>query len=127
MNARKGIAAVEFAIVAPIVFLLIFGGIEAASVIQLRSSIQNAARECARHSITPNATTESCQTLAASSFQVSRLRGASVSLSPNPTNAKAGTLISVTAVAPYGSNSWGTGFIFRSSYEIRASVAMRKE
>src|SRR3989304_5166188 len=42
---RRGVAAVEFAIVAPIFFLLVFGMIEFGRVIMVKQIITNASRE----------------------------------------------------------------------------------
>src|SRR5882757_936386 len=45
---RRGAAAVEFAIVAPVFFLLVFGMVEYGRMIMVQQVITNAAREGAR-------------------------------------------------------------------------------
>lgn len=124
---RKGAAVVEFAVVLPLLVLLIFGGIEGASAIQLRSALQNACRESARHSITPQATLESCQEIANQSLVASRVRSSQVSVYPDPAQAQSGTLLSTTVTAGFGENSWTSGFFFLQSANISATLVVRKE
>jgi Flp pilus assembly protein TadG len=50
---RSGIAAVEFALVAPIFFLLVFGLIEFGRMMMIQQSLTNAAREGCRVAILP--------------------------------------------------------------------------
>jgi Flp pilus assembly protein TadG len=50
---RKGVAAVEFALVAPIFFLLVFGLIEFGRIMMVQQSLTNAAREGNRVAILP--------------------------------------------------------------------------
>jgi hypothetical protein len=48
---RRGVAAVEFAVCLPVIFLLVFGSIEASSFIFLKQSLHVAAYEGAREAI----------------------------------------------------------------------------
>ena len=50
---RSGVAAVEFALVAPIFFLLVFGLIEFGRMMMIQQSLTNAAREGSRVAILP--------------------------------------------------------------------------
>ena len=47
-NARRGVAAVEFAVIAPIVFLVIFGLMEMGRMVMVKQAVTNAAREGCR-------------------------------------------------------------------------------
>ncbi len=47
-RARRGVAAVEFAVCLPVIVLLVFGSIEASSFIFLKQSLHVAAYEAAR-------------------------------------------------------------------------------
>jgi TadE-like protein len=58
-SRRRGTAAVEFAFVAPIVFVLVFGMIEFGRAIMVQQIITNAAREGARVAILSGTTTTS--------------------------------------------------------------------
>ena len=48
---RRGVAAVEFAVVAPVLFLAIFGMIEMARMVMVKQAVVNAAREGCREAI----------------------------------------------------------------------------
>jgi Flp pilus assembly protein TadG len=52
-TTRSGVAAVEFALVAPIFFLLVFGLIEFGRMMMVQQSLTNAAREGSRVAILP--------------------------------------------------------------------------
>ena len=53
IRERSGVAAVEFALVAPIFFLLVFGLIEFGRMMMVQQSLTNAAREGSRVAILP--------------------------------------------------------------------------
>ena len=48
---RRGVAAVEFAVVAPVLFLTIFGMIEMGRMVMVKQAVVNAAREGCREAI----------------------------------------------------------------------------
>ncbi len=48
---RRGVAAVEFAVIAPVLFLAIFGMIEMARMVMVKQAVVNAAREGCREAI----------------------------------------------------------------------------
>jgi len=58
---RRGATAVEFAMVAPIFFLVLLGSIEFASVHITQCAMENAAFEGARRGIVPGANAETCR------------------------------------------------------------------
>ncbi len=62
-KSRVGKTAVEFALTAPIFFLVLFGGIEFSRMHTIRSSIENAAFEGARRGIVSGATAEQCEAI----------------------------------------------------------------
>jgi Flp pilus assembly protein TadG len=47
-GARRGVSVVEFALVAPVLFLLLFGIVEFARLMMVRQAMTNAAREAGR-------------------------------------------------------------------------------
>ena len=53
---RRGAAAVEFAVTAPILFMLLFGALELGRMNMIRQTANNAAYEAARTCIVPGAT-----------------------------------------------------------------------
>ena len=60
-NERRGAAMVEFAIVAPIVFLLFFAAFEFCRANMIRHTVDNAVYEAARVGIVPGATAAEAQ------------------------------------------------------------------
>lgn len=58
---RLGATAVEFAVIAPIFFLVVLGGIEFASVHITQCAMENAAFEGARRGIVPGAQASTCR------------------------------------------------------------------
>lgn len=107
---RTGATAVEFAIVAPIIFLLFLGAIEMTRLNFLHHSAANAAYEAARSAIVPggnavDARQRALELLAA----VKADRGVDIAFSETAKQ------IAVTVTIPMNMNSWGitrytTGF-----------------
>src|SRR5210317_459873 len=54
-SCRRGATVVEFAVVAPVFFILLFGGIEFAILSTIRATSHNAAYEAARKLVIPGA------------------------------------------------------------------------
>ncbi|MGI9427665.1 MAG: TadE/TadG family type IV pilus assembly protein [Bythopirellula sp.] len=124
---RRGVAAVEFAIVAPIFFMLVFGCIEFGRALMVQQILTNASRVGARQAITLNAS-ESAVVSAASSYASSTsVPGVNVSVSPSPGSAKAGDMVSVTVAVPFNNISWIPAPWFMGGATLDATSVMRKE
>lgn len=132
---RKGAAAVECALVLPLLFLITFGTIEACSTIFLKESVTIAAYEGARQAIMRRATSEDTidavdDILELRGVDVSTLGDDYVSVTPNPTTANLLDPITVTVRAPTNGNTvipapnWFSWF---SNRQVTATVVMRKE
>ncbi|MDC0936107.1 TadE/TadG family type IV pilus assembly protein [Pirellulales bacterium] len=68
--SRRGVAAVEFALTAPILFLLVMGAIEFSRANMLAHTTTIAAVEAARVGIVPGATSDECRAAAAAELAV---------------------------------------------------------
>lgn len=79
---RRGATAVEFAVIAPIFFLVIFGGIEFASVHITQCAMENAAFEGARRGIVPGAKASTCKAAAEALMDGAGLNEFSVTVNP---------------------------------------------
>lgn len=77
-SQRRGSAVLEFAVCLPVLALLVFGGIEAASCIFLKQSLNIAAHEAAREATRPNATTTEAHTAAQAVLGSREVHGATV-------------------------------------------------
>jgi Flp pilus assembly protein TadG len=129
MNApkRRGIAAVEFAMVLPVIVLVLFGVLELACMIHVQGALLNASREGARHAITRRATSGSVSEICHQSLKHAAVKHATVNVSPDPATAPPGTLINVRSSADYLANSWLPGSGFFRGTSLSTEVAMRKE
>jgi len=126
-SKNSGSAAVEFAVVLPVILTLLLGAIEVASALNTQGALQNAAREGARYVITPGATRSACTQVCIESLKVNRVKDAKIVVSHDPSKVKAGTFITITVSAPYTSNSWLPAPRLLSELNLNANVVMRKE
>src|SRR6187549_548125 len=81
-NARTGAAAVEFAIVAPIFFVLVLGSLEFGRLNIIRHTADQAAYEAARNAMVPGATTAEARLAADRMLRIVGTRGAQVTINP---------------------------------------------
>ena len=79
---RTGAAAVEFALVVPLLLLFIFSAIEFSRANMIRNICENAAMEGARKGILPGATAEDCLAEASELIEIMALQNATVTISP---------------------------------------------
>lgn len=77
-SRRRAAATFEFAVCLPVLALLVFGSIEAASFIFLKQSLNIAAHEGAREAIRPTATTADAENAARAILDSREVRGATV-------------------------------------------------
>jgi Flp pilus assembly protein TadG len=127
-NKRKGAAAVEFAIVAPVFVLLVFGMIEYGRMVMVHQVITNATREGARRAVLVGVTAADVTTTVNTYLTNGTVSGATVTLSPaNPSTAVSGTPVSVTVSVPYTSVSWLPSPFFLGGATMSATSTMRRE
>jgi Flp pilus assembly protein TadG len=127
---RRGAAAVEFAVVAPIFFLVVLGMLEMGRAIMVQQILTNASREGARLAVLDGSTATTVKTsvqtyLSAASITAS---AATITCSPEPSTATDGTAITVTVSIPFTSVSWlPSPFFFSSSSKLSSTAIMRRE
>ena len=126
-NRRRGAAVVEFAAVAPVLFVLVFGMIEFGRMVMVQQVITNAAREGARMAIVPGSTSSSVTTSVNTYLTGASVRGATTTVSPDPSSATYGSLITVSVSVPFTSVSWVATPSFLGSATLRAQCIMRTE
>lgn len=115
----------EFAVVAPIFFMLVMAAFEFARINVIRHTADNAAYEAARHAMVPGATAAEAVAEAQRILRIVGTRGARVAVSP-ATLGPAVDQISVTVDVPLDQNGWITPRFSRSS-TIRATSTLRTE
>ena len=129
---RQGAAAVEFAIVAPVFFLMVFGMIEFGRAIMVQQVLTNAAREGARVGILDSTTSVSDVITAVNAWLTGAqlpAASATITMNPNPpSSAKYGDPVTVTVQIPWSSVSWlpTKGFL-GSNVKLSATTVMRRE
>ncbi len=126
-TGRHGAAAVEFAIVAPLFFMLIIGCIEFGRALMVQQVLTNSSRVGARRAITLNATESEAITAASEFAAGAAVTGATVSVAPDPGAAAAGDMISVTVSVPFNNVSWIPAPWFMGGATLDATSVMRKE
>ncbi len=120
-RVRRGATCVEFAIVAPIVFLLFLGAIEMSQLNYLRHTAANAAYEGARRAIVPGGTGENAQQEAQRLLDAVDVgRGAQVDIDEQVDR------VTVTVSIPTNLNSWGVSRFSRGFHVTRSSSLMRE-
>ena len=124
---RRGAAAAEFAIVAPVFFLMVIGFIEIGRALMVQQVLINASRVGARMASTTGSSTGSVETAVQDYTTSVAVPGVDVAVSPNPATAAAGTTMTVTASVPFNDVSWMSSPWFLGGRTLSATSKMRKE
>jgi Flp pilus assembly protein TadG len=123
---------VEFAIVAPVFFLLVFGMIEFGRMVMVQQVITNASREGARIAVldtnTPATQTAEVTTAVQNYLHGGSITGATVTVNPNPpSTAVYGAPVTVSVSIPFRQVSWLPSPIFLGGSTLSATTVMRRE
>ena len=125
---RRAAAVVEFAIVAPLFFLLVFGMIEYGRMVMVQQIITNASREGARRAVLDGATATEVQNEVDDFLAQSSISGADVTVIPaDPATAAFGEPITVTVSIDFVEVSWLPSPMYLGGQEMTASTSMRRE
>lgn len=134
-SLRGGAAAVEMAVVLPVLVSLIFGSIEFGRAMMVSNLLTSAAREGCRTGVLPNA--NNTEVIAAVNNQLSGggLNTAAATITirvnnnvANVSTAVTGDRISVTVSMPYSAVTWlPTTFFIPSSQQMQGVAVMRHE
>jgi hypothetical protein len=125
---RRAAAAVEFAIVAPIFFLLVLGMIEYGRMVMVQQVITNASREGAREAVLDGATVASVTSTVNEYLTTGSISGATVTVDPNPlSDAEFGDPVTVTVSIPFDQVSWLPSPMYLGGRTMTASTVMRRE
>jgi len=118
---------VEFAIVAPVFFLLVIGMIEVGRAMMVQQVLINASRVGARQAVTAGATSSAVQNAVKDYATSVAVPDVSVSVTPDPAAAKSGDTMSVTTSVNYNNVSWLASPWFLSGKTLTSTSKMRKE
>jgi Flp pilus assembly protein TadG len=125
---RRATAAVEFAVVAPVFLLMVFGMIEYGRMVMVYQVLTNASREGARVAVLDGATTASVTSQVNSYLSSGTITGATVTVSPNPpSNAEYGDPVTVTVSIPFSQVSWLPSPMYLGGKTLTSATVMRRE
>jgi hypothetical protein len=119
---------VEFAVVAPVFFLLVFGMIEYGRMVMVQQILTNASREGARLAVLDGITTDNVISSVDSYLAGAGITGADVAVTTNPPVAPDyADSMTVRVDIPFDQVSWLPSPMFLDSYQMRATTTMRRE
>ena len=125
---RLAAAAVEFAVVAPVFLLMVFGMIEYGRMVMVYQVITNASREGARVAVLDGASTASVTSAVNSYMTSAMITGQTVTVSPNPpTSAAYGDPVTVTVSIPFSQVSWLPSPMYLGGKTLTSATVMRRE
>jgi Flp pilus assembly protein TadG len=130
---RRGAAAVEFAVVAPLFFLLVFGMIEFGRMVMVQQVITNGSREGARLGVLDDVTRQEVIDRVNQYLASGGIEGATVDpqygdeSSTNPEDAGYGEPVTVTVSVPFDQVSWLPTPMFIGGNTLTATTVMRRE
>jgi len=125
---RRGVAAVEFAIVALIFFLLVFGIMEYGRMVMAYQVLNTASCEGARVATLDGVSTQDVEDQVETYLTGGGITGATITVSPNPPSTAAyGDPITVTISVPFSSVSWLPTPLYLGAHTMIATSVMRRE
>jgi Flp pilus assembly protein TadG len=125
--SRRAAATVEFAVCLPVVFLVVFGSIQAASMLFLRQAAIQAAYEGVKVAIREEGTDDRVRAAAQAVIDGRRLTGVTIDIQPNNANLlDAGTIVDVTVTVPSDENTLFP-FDFFAGRVVSGNAVMVKE
>jgi Flp pilus assembly protein TadG len=126
---RRGAAVVEFAIVAPVFFLFVFGMIEFGRMVMVHQLLTGAAREGARQAAVDGATTQTVEQAVRSYLTATSINGgeAVVTVSPDPATANPGVPVKVETAIAFAKVSWLPAPMYLKNVTLSGVAVMRRE
>lgn len=132
-SSRRGTISVEMAMVAPVIFVLVFGSVEFARMMMIRQALTNAARDgCRNACLITTLNSDSADdavrsTLRAVITNAEESNAIRINIDPVFTSApESGTTISTSVEVDCADVSWLPPF-FTSNAKIRGTASMRRE
>ena len=125
---RTGTALVEFAVVAPIFFLMALGIIEFGRAMMVQALLTNAAQKGARAGAFDAATSSNVTSAVNAYLAAGGISGATATCTPNPPSSTLpGHDVKVTVTIPYSSVSWLPAPRFLKNKTLSATGLAQRE
>ncbi len=127
-RARRAVAAVEFAIIAPVMMAFTFGMVEVGRYMMVKSQAIQATREGARLAVLPNACSSTVTSKVQESLQLLAINNATIELVPSTlSTAEPGSYVTVRVRIDPTTVSWVPGFLDPYIPDFVAETVMRRE
>jgi Flp pilus assembly protein TadG len=129
-RTRRGAAAVEFAVVAPVFFAFTLGMIEIGRAVMVQQILTTASREGARQAVLDGATQTAVTTFITTYLTAAAVPsgGTTVAFSPSlPTASGYNGPVTVKVSLPFNQVSWSPSPIFLNGKTLTASTTMQRE
>lgn len=128
-RSRRAASVVEFAVVAPIFFLLVFGMIEFGRMVMVHHLLIGAAREGARQAVVDGATAQTVEQAVRDYLTATSIKGeeAVVTVSPDPAAANTGVPVKVETAIAFAKVSWLPAPMYLKNVTLSAAAIMRHE
>ncbi len=128
VKSRGGVAAVEFALISPLMFLITFGMIEIGSVMMIKNSLTQASRIGARVASLPMSTSEGIYAKVREELQTMDLEHAEITINPEILSLiPPGGNVTVTIRVDPSTVNWVPKFLQLPLSEVVAETTMRRE
>jgi Flp pilus assembly protein TadG len=125
---RRGTTLVEFAVIAPLFFLLVLGIIEFGRAMMVESLLTNAAQKGARAGALDGAQAADVSSAVNTYLSHGGVSGATSTPTPNPpSSALPGHDVRVTVTIPYSSVSWLPAPRFLKNTTLSATAIVQRE
>ena len=127
---HQGAVLVEFAILLPILVILLLGTIEAGWALYIQSTINDAARQGARMAVTQNVSTQTIVNSVDTILQTVNITPTmrTITITPASVNLQSrGTAISIQVTVPYKNVSILPTSMFLGGVTLSSKVTMSKE
>jgi Flp pilus assembly protein TadG len=131
-KGRKGTAALEFAIVAPLLFTVVLGIVEFGRAMMVLELLNNSARSGCRVGVLSGSDNNAVNTAVTNSMSGSGISNPTITVQVNGTTAdvstaQSGDTVAVTVSVSADSTSWLPALQFLTGKTLSGNVAMRKE
>ena len=125
---RRGAAVVELAVVAPLLFAIVFGLVEFGRAIMVEQALVSAAREACRVAVLAGTTRQDVVDRATASLGAAGISSFNITMNPDPpSGASEGTPVTVTVAVPFNNVTWLPAPIYLGGKNMTVSSVMRRE